>query len=217
MRINQFVALHSRLSRRSADKAIHEGRVSINNQPAFLGSRVGPKDEVTLDGQLLTSTTDVTTILLNKPAGYVCSRDGQGNRTIYELLPDELQHLQPVGRLDKDSCGLLLLTNDGYLANTLTHPSFRKTKEYVITLDKPLEASHAVTIETGVTLEDGLSALQLTPLRDHKQWQVIMHEGRNRQIRRTFAALGYKVEKLCRTKAGEFVLGEIRSGEYAIL
>src|SRR5256885_16513224 len=113
MRINKFVAVASGLSRRAADAAIAAGRVRVHGQPATAGQDLAEPDAVTPDGQPLTTPAAFTTILLNKPAGFVVSRSGQGARTIYELLPPKLHQLKPIGRLDKNSSGLLLLTNNG--------------------------------------------------------------------------------------------------------
>jgi 23S rRNA pseudouridine2605 synthase len=216
MRINKFVALASGLSRRGADAAILGGRVRVNGQP-HAGQDVAEADAVTLDDQPLFAPTQLTTLMLNKPAGFVVSRDGQGARTIYTLLPPELHNLKPIGRLDKDSSGLLLLTNDGQLAQQLTHPSYRKAKTYEVKLDKPLQPLHRQMIsDHGVQLDDGPSTFELERLRDGSdhEWRIRMYEGRNRQIRRTFAALGYTVTQLHRTQFGTYQLGKLRSGSY---
>ncbi len=210
MRINKFIALSSGLSRRAADQAIAQGRVTVNGAAATAGQEVDPTDIVLLDNKPQKTPDTTQTILLNKPVGYVVSREGQGARTIYDLLPQQYHSLKPVGRLDKNSSGLLLLTNNGDLANRLTHPSFQKTKLYEVELDKSLNPLHYRTINTeGVQLEDGLSRLKLQRLRPgtDTSWLVTMQEGRNRQIRRTFAALGYHVVKLHRTHFGDYVLG----------
>lgn len=214
MRINKFVAQATGLSRRAADGAIQEGRVTINGQPAELGDDVDGTQFVRLDDELLSLSHETVTIMLNKPAGYVCSRNGQGNPTIYELLPAQYHTLKPVGRLDKDSSGLILLTNDGELANQLTHPRYAKTKVYEIKLDKPLEPLHQQMIsDHGIELDDGNSRLHLEKKDESgKDWQVTMHEGRNRQIRRTFAALGYEVTKLHRLQFGEYGLNGLLPG-----
>ena len=211
MRINKFVATSSDLSRRAADEAIATGRVKINNQAPSAGQIVGDADIVTLDGVILTPPKSTTTILLNKPVGYVVSRNGQGSKTIYDLLPSEYQNLNPIGRLDKDSSGLLLLTNNGQLAEQLTHPSHQKLKVYQITLDKQLQPADQQAIERGVELDDGISRLDLNG--NDIDWTVEMREGRNRQIRRTFAARGYRVVALHRTQFGEFTLGDLSEGE----
>ncbi len=216
MRINRFVASATGMSRRDADHVIDEGRVLVNGQPPQVGQNIIGGDTVTLDNVPVT-LQNTQTILFNKPVGYVCSRDGQGNQTIYDLLPPELHHLKPVGRLDKDSSGLLLLTNDGKLAQQLTHPSFQKIKQYEIMLRQPLQPLHRQMIsDIGLQLIDGLSRLQLERLRDGNEtaWKVTMHEGRNRQIRRTFESLGYTVSKLHRTHFGPYRLSSIKPGQY---
>ena len=142
MRINKFIAQATGLSRRAADTAIGEGRVLVNGQKPSAGQDVSTNDAVLMDGKRITAPNQAQTIILNKPVGYVVSRDGQGSQTIYDLLPPELHQLKPVGRLDKDSSGLLLLTNDGQLAQELTHPRYQKTKIYEIRLDKPLQPLH---------------------------------------------------------------------------
>lgn len=212
MRVNQFVARASGASRRKADEFIASGRVSVNGQAPSVGQQVSASDTVELDGKVLAVAASVT-IMLNKPVGYICSRNGQGSKTIYDLLPEKYHQLRPVGRLDKDSSGLLLLTNDGQLALELTHPKFLKEKVYQLELAETLTASNKTKIEQGVKLSDGLSALALAG--SAKSWTVTMREGRNRQIRRTFAALGYEVIKLHRTKFGEYTLGLLESGSYS--
>jgi 23S rRNA pseudouridine2605 synthase len=217
MRINKFVALASGLSRRAADAAIADGRVQVNGQPPHPGQDVTHHDTVTLEGRQLTAPTQFKTIILNKPADFVVSREGQGAQTIYSLLPPAVHNLKPVGRLDKDSSGLLLLTNDGQLAQTLTHPSHHKEKTYEITLSKPLQPLHRQMIsDYGIQLEDGPSKLELERLQDGNDtaWRVRMHEGRNRQIRRTFEALGYDVTRLHRTIFGTYMLGQLPLGEW---
>lgn len=216
MRLNKFIAQATGLSRRSADAAIEAGRIRVNGQAPELGQPVTETDVVTLDGQPITPSVKTDTIMLHKPAGYVCSRDGQGAKTIYDLLPPEYQPLKTVGRLDKDSSGLLLLTNDGQLAYELTHPKFQKTKIYKVRLHKALEPLHHQMItDHGVMLDDGPSKFQLAKIDgEGREWQVTMREGRNRQIRRTFSALGYTVRKLHRVQFGNYQLGKLKQGEY---
>ncbi|HSW66556.1 MAG TPA: pseudouridine synthase [Bacillota bacterium] len=208
MRINKFVASRSGLSRRAADIAIERGRIAVNGQPPQPGQDITDADHVTIDGRELGNTPEVQTIILHKPVNYVVSREGQGSATIYELLPPEFRRLNPVGRLDKDSSGLLLLTNDGQLAQELTHPKYQKTKVYEIELSSPLTNQQRDHIsKRGVQLPDGLSRLQLMPLDNTgRSWRVTMQEGRNRQIRRTFAELGHQVIKLHRTQFGDYTL-----------
>lgn len=217
MRINKFVALATGVSRRAADTAIAEGRVMVNNELPAMGYDVRKDDIVSLDGNILEADINAVIILLNKPVGYVVSRNGQGSKTIYDLLPAKYHGLKPVGRLDKDSSGLILMTNDGALANQLTHPRYAKTKVYDTELDKPLAPLHQQMIsDHGIILEDGPSRLSLEKLEDNTRWQITMQEGRNRQIRRTFAALGYTVTKLHRTHFGTYKLGNLHTGSYKI-
>ena len=215
MRLNQFIAAASGLSRRAADAAIQNGQVTINGRLANVGHIVNNADHIQLDGALQKLPTHSTTILLNKPTGYVCSRNGQGNQTIYKLLPVEYHGLKPIGRLDKDSSGLLLLTDDGHLANTLTHPRYAKEKIYIVTLDKPLTAADKVKIEQGVKVDNYISRLQLSEIHG-SSWRVTISQGRNRQIRRTFAEQGYTVEKLQRTVFGPYHLTNLKPGEWRI-
>lgn len=221
MRINRFVALATGLSRRAADLAVQEGRVLLDGKQAMPSDTAEETSHVTLDGKALYAPAALQTIIFNKPVGYVVSREGQGSRTIYDLLPNSLQQLKPVGRLDKDSSGLLLLTNNGTLAHQLTHPSFQKTKIYQVALDHDLQPLHRQMIsEMGIDLEDGPSRLRLERLQegDDTAWQVIMHEGRNRQIRRTFAALGYQVVRLHRIRFGGYQLPDcLKPGDFTAI
>lgn len=221
MRLNKFIAQSTGMSRRSADKAIADRRVSVNGRQADVGIDVTDDDEVKLDNQSLKLSEKLVTYILNKPAGYVVSRDGQGSKTIYELIPPELHHLKPVGRLDKESSGLLLLTNDGHLANELTHPKYQKLKVYEVDLLKPLTSADKAAIEKGVILDDGISRLKIEQLAvsgkqliPNCQFLVTMTEGRNRQIRRTFAALGYTVKNLHRTRFGPYALKQLNIGKF---
>lgn len=151
-------------------------------------------------------------MLINKPINIVCSHNGQGSKTIYDIIPSKYHNLKPVGRLDKDSSGLLLMTNHGRLSQQLTHPSFKKSKVYQVKLDSPLSIDDKQRIETGIILEDGVSKIQLQG--DARNWKVTMSEGRNRQIRQTFSVLGYTVTKLHRVQIGNYKLGNLKPGKY---
>lgn len=209
-RLNKFLALQLGISRRQADELIEKGKISINGKTAKLGARIKVADIIKIGDKVVSNSREERIYLLfNKPRGYVCSRKKQGeNETIYAILPKEFHSLKPVGRLDKDSSGLLLLTNDGDFAFQMTHPKFRKIKEYLVELDEPLQPLHQQMIaDFGINLPDGKSQLGLERLDDsRKNWKVIMSEGRNRQIRRTFSAVGYKVVKLHRTVFGNYSL-----------
>ena len=218
MRVNKFVANASGLSRRAADQAIREGRVAINRQPANLGDNVTGQDIVTLDNSPLVPVARATTIMLNKPTGYVCSRQGQGSQTIYDLLPAEYHRLKTIGRLDKNSSGLLLLSDDGDLANQLAHPRYSKTKVYEITLDKPLSETDRARLGQGVKVDGYVSRLRLsaggTNRPENRSWHVSMNQGRNRQIRHTFAVLGYEVKTIHRTQFGAYNLADLPPGQF---
>lgn len=257
-RLNKYLALHLGISRREADIYIQDKRVSINGAPAVLGARVAPDDRVEVDGQPLAEKKEFQYLAFHKPAGYVSSRRAQGDApTLYALLPAEYHALKPVGRLDKDSSGLLLLTNDGDFAYQMTHPKFYKVKIYEVMLDRPLEPLHQQMIsDYGIQLEDGVSRFMIERLHEpldtsfsktsaardsadagarpesrseavlekdggeeasDANYRITMSEGRNRQIRRTFAALGYTVTKLHRTHFGDYSLGDIPPGGYEII
>ncbi|HEX4662079.1 MAG TPA: pseudouridine synthase [Candidatus Saccharimonadales bacterium] len=220
VRLNKYLAESQGLSRRQVDEMIADGRVVVNGKPAVLGVRIIPlTDMVAIDDRPVdvASPTAFTYLLLNKPIGYVCSRRAQGDTpTIYSLLPEKYHSLKPVGRLDKDSSGILLLTNDGDFAHQMTHPKFAKVKMYHVSLSQPLRPLHHQMInDHGIQLEDGGSKLTLERMNqgDDKNWLVTMSEGRNRQIRRTFAALGYNVNSLHRIQFGPYQLNDMQPGK----
>lgn len=218
MRLNKFLAERLGLSRREADEEILKGRVLVNGISAVLGARIDNSDKVCYNGKIVPIAAKFTYLLFHKPVGYVCSRRAQGGaRTLYEILPERFSRLKTVGRLDKDSSGLILLTNDGDFAFSMTHPRFSKTKIYEVELDRELAPLHQQMIaDFGVKLEDGVSRLGLTRRfeNNRRAWEVLMSEGRNRQIRRTFSALGYKVVKLHRVQFGKYALGDLEVGDW---
>ncbi len=223
IRLNKFLAEKLGISRRQADDLIVAGKVTVNGQPAVLGARVhfaengiDKNDKVCYNGDIIDSSVSYTYLGMNKPVGYVCSRKRQGEvPTIYGLLPEKYQGLKTVGRLDKDSSGLILLTNDGDFAFRMTHPKFKKVKLYEVELDHALAPLHQQEIaDFGVEIGDGMSRMGLERLDDtRKRWRVSLAEGRNRQIRRTFGALGYTVLKLHRTQFGPYQLDGLESGK----
>lgn len=241
IRLNRFLAERLGVSRRQADDLIATGKVFVDRQKAVLGARITPDREVLIKAHGLTTevaekvkrlkttndgycvapqAVNYLYVAMNKPVGYVCSRRSQDDApTIYELLPTEYRSLKTVGRLDKDSSGLILLTNDGDFAFQMTHPKFAKYKLYEVELDRPLEPMHQQMIaDFGINLNDGRSQLGLTCQDEtRKRWQVTMHEGRNRQIRRTFGALNYTVIKLNRLEFGKFSLGNLKPGDWEVL
>ena len=217
IRLNKFLAERLGVSRREADDLIAAGRILIDEKPAKLGDRIDKNNKVCYNGNIVPFETDFLYIAFHKPIGYVCSRRAQGLApTLYELLPKEYRKLKTVGRLDKDSSGLILLTNDGDFAFQMTHPKFHKEKIYEVELDRPLEPLHQQMIsDYGIMLDDGPSKFLV--IRDQDHYIVKLSEGRNRQIRRTFAALGYKVKRLHRIKFGIFELGNLKPGKFQII
>lgn len=231
LRLNKFLAERLGVSRREADELISAGKVTVDGQPAVLGSRIDKNSKVCYNKKTVPFETTFLYLAFHKPVGYVCSRRSQGGTpTLYQLLPSKYHKLKTVGRLDKDSSGLILLTNDGDFAFQMTHPKFRKTKIYEVELNKPLQPFHQQMIsDYGVILDDGPSQFQIIknqtvhnahlakPQNLPPQYTVILTEGRNRQIRRTFAALGYQVTKLHRTQFGKYKLGHLQPGKYDII
>jgi len=219
LRLNKFLAERIGVSRREADELISDGKVLVNDEPAKLGAHIDISDKVCYNNKIVPFKTDFLYLAFNKPVGYVCSRRAQGSTpTLYKLLPKKYHNLKTVGRLDKDSSGLILLTNDGNFAFQMTHPKFRKQKVYEVELNKPLEPLHQQMIsDYGVILDDGPSQFKIVKDASEKSYIVILNEGRNRQIRRTFASVGYRVTKLHRTQFGKYELGYLASGKYDII
>ena len=252
IRLNKFLAERLGVSRREADELITSGKVTVDGQKATLGNKIDSKSKVCYNNRTIPFEAEYLYIAFNKPVGYVCSRRAQGSApTLYDLLPSEFRKLKTVGRLDKDSSGLILLTNDGDFAYQMTHPKFRKIKVYEVELDKPLAPLHQQMIsDYGVMLDDGPSQFKVirkdsagpllrgirsryedaatSPVKTGARsvpkktvpqnlYIAILTEGRNRQIRRTFAVLGYKVTRLHRTKFGKFELNNLASGKYDII
>lgn len=250
IRLNKFLAERLGLSRREADEEISHGKVKINGKTAEIGDKVDKNDKVCYNGKIVPFETVFLYLAFNKPVGYVCSRRAQGSApTLYDLLPEKYKNLKTVGRLDKDSSGLILLTNDGDFAFEMTHPKFHKEKVYEVELNKPLEPLHQQMIsDYGIMLDDGPSKFLIVrdglakpsssgrssrpssrgsslrprsncgcPSEEISQarYIVTLSEGRNRQIRRTFAALGYRVTKLHRTQFGNYTLDDLKEGETA--
>ncbi len=231
IRLNKFLAERLGVSRREADELIATGKITIDGKNAVLGDRISlpegketsnltPKDidklpKICYNKSIVPFVTEYFYLAFNKPVGYVCSRRAQGDApTIYELLPKKYHHLKTVGRLDKDSSGIILLTNDGDFSYEMTHPKFHKEKVYEVSLNRPLQPLHQQMIsDYGVMLDDGPSKFTIIK-NEQNSYTVILSEGRNRQIRRTFAALGYQVKTLHRTKFGPFQLTNLKPGEF---
>lgn len=217
MRIQRFIALNSAYSRRSAEKLIDEGLVKLNGKVVIKqGVKVEPGDSVKINGKLLTPIKETITLMLNKPAGYVSTKNDEFNReTVMDLIP--YKDLVPIGRLDKDTEGLLLFTNDGDLAYNLTHPKFEHEKEYEVRLRNPLSREDKEKLEKGVRIDGRRTApSKITKLKG-KECNITIHEGRKRQIRRMFEVVGNKVIYLKRIRMGKLKLGNLKKGNFKII
>jgi 23S rRNA pseudouridine2605 synthase len=202
-------------SRRACEELIAEGRVSVNGQTAELGRRVRTEqDVVAVDGMVIGIREGLAYYLLNKPAGVVSTAsDPQGRPTVVDLVPSE-PRVYPVGRLDAESEGLLLLTNDGDLAHRLTHPSFGAEKEYLVTVRGELRPGELRALREGVQLEDGFTAPAKVSQVSPGVLRMTIHEGRNRQVRRMTDAVGHPVVRLVRTRIGPVRIGALEPGSY---
>jgi 23S rRNA pseudouridine2605 synthase len=218
MRLNRYLAQSGVASRRAVEEIILAGRVSINGAVCLeLGRQVEPSDSVKVDGKLVRPEA-LLYVLLNKPAEYVTTRsDDRARPTIYHLLPKNLHQLAHVGRLDIDSEGLLILTNDGDLTLRLTHPRYKLPKEYLVTLDREFAMADLPKAKRGVYLSDGRARFDSLTKLNSRQVRVVLTQGLNRQVRRVFAAIGYKVRHLKRTKIGPLSDSVLKPGEYRLL
>ena len=221
VRLNRYVAQSGVCSRREADDLIAAGLVSVNGVIVTeLGTKVMPGDEVRFNGERIQGEQKVY-LILNKPKGYVTtSEDDHAAKTVMELVAGACtERIYPVGRLDKNSLGLLLFTNDGDITRTLTHPSLKKKKIYEVTLDKALTRADFDTLAEGVDLEDGAAYFdEISWLKDDKKSVgVEIHSGRNRIVRRMFEHFGYKVKKLDRVYFAGLTKKNLRRGQWRFL
>ena len=223
IRLQVFLARSGLTSRRGGEEMIRSGRVRVNGERAELGTKVmAGRDVVTVDGRRVTLQKPEW-IALHKPKGYVSTRDDpEGRRTVYDLLPAELHHLFHVGRLDRDSTGLLLLTNDGETANLLLHPRYGTTKEYLADVEGEPTPQTLRRLVKGVELEDGVahavSAQSLGEMDSgYFQIRLTMREGRRREVRRMLEEVGHRVRRLFRRTFGPIEVGRLRSGHWRYL
>ncbi len=206
MRLNRYLAHSGVSSRRKADDIIKECRVKVNGNVILeMGHRVQPNDVVTLDDKVLTPVRKFIYLLMNKPHNVISTSDDEKDRrTVLDIAKDfTSERIYPVGRLDRNTTGMILLTNDGELAQKLSHPKFEVTKVYQATLDKPLSEAHMELIKKTLVLEDGPAPVDEISFIEGKRMNVIgiqLHIGRNRIVRRIFEHLGYDVKKLDRTR-----------------
>lgn len=214
VRIQKYLSQKGICSRRQAEKYIREGRLRVNGKKLMLGDRVEPGDFIKLDGHPLDILDEVEPILLAfyKPRGVESTlKVMPGKKTLADF--DFGGRVFPIGRLDKDSHGLLLLTNDGELANKLMHPRYEKEKEYLVQLHKKIEANDIQVFEQGIMLDEKKTAPCKVTSLDETTMAVILKEGRNRQIRRMCVSLGYEVVDLLRIRVGKVHLKDLKPGD----
>lgn len=194
----------------------------LNGEPATLGSPVNPtKDKILIDDKPLRAPKKFTYLMLNKPTGYTTTKsDPYAEKTIYDLLPAEYHHLHPVGRLDRESEGLLLLTDDGDFTYSMTHPRNDSQKTYEVKIKTPLSDEQIQKLEKGITIQEETGPYKTKPCRIIKlgnKLSVTLKEGRNRQIRKMFQAAGTRVVFLKRIKMGKYELGDLKKGDYKLV
>lgn len=221
-RIQKVLSDNGIMSRRKAEAAITAGKITVNGHPAQLGQKIDARvDLVAVEGKNLALLAQVRKVylMLNKPRGWVTTlSDEMGRKCVAQLVENAPAKVYPVGRLDKDSEGLLLFTNDGDFANLMMHPSHHVSKTYRVTVKGPVSEDALVKLAAGVQLEDGITApaqvlvLEKTPQRE--VLQIVIHEGRNRQVRRMCEAVGIEVMRLRRSMVGPQKLGMLSSGKW---
>lgn len=225
MRLNKRIAISGLCSRREADSWISSGRVEVNGQVCLEhGTQVADRDVVTVDGVALPDIPERKVYLFHKPIGYTCTHDDtHAERSIYELLPIG-ENLHSIGRLDRNTSGLLLITNDGALTNRLTHPSREVEKEYVLTLRHALSKTDIEALQQGVSVpayDDEKAYVsapaQVVMTKDPHIVHLVIHEGRKRQVRRMIKALKNEVVQLKRIRLGSITLGSLELGAYRTL
>ncbi len=219
MRLNRYLAACGLGSRRSCEELITGGRVVLNGEVCLnLAARVGDGDVVQADGKKVRATVS-TTLLLNKPRGFITTReDEEGRETVYDLLPEHFRNLHYIGRLDKESEGLILLTSSGELTEKLAHPRYGVEKEYLVALDHTFDhEQHTRPMIDGFAIEGGFArAVKLHPVAP-KVVSIVLTQGIKRQIRLMFQALGYEVRRLERIRIGGLTMPELKSGRWRVL
>ncbi len=218
MRLNQFLARAGFGSRRACEQLILDGSVTINgHRLRELAVRVAPEDHVLVHGKPVRLPLPIVAVL-HKPPGYVCtSPDATKDRTIYDLLPAAWPRVVYVGRLDKDSEGLLVVTNDGLLAQRLTHPSHKLRKTYIVTLDREFDFAHAPKFKKGFAIEEGMARMDDIFRIGPRTLKVVLTQGLKRQIRQMFLKFGYEVKRLVRVQIGSLSLDQLPAGQHRVL
>ncbi len=218
IRLNKYLASAGIGSRRACDAMVQQGEVVINGETCLSpGYRVQPEDFIKINGRRI-EPLEIQSIVLHKPAGLVCTRSDENNRaTIYELLPPRLHHLAHVGRLDLDSEGLLILSNDGELTQALTHPSHKIEKLYQVTTENAFENSILNQLEKGVFTEVGKARAVSVKRISSRRLEMVLNTGLKRQIRYMIQAVGHRVKRLVRLKIGELTLDTLKPGKWRVL
>ena len=221
-RLNKYIASTGFCSRRKADELILDGRVRVNDKTVSeLGFYVREKDRVYIDNKLV-KPQKLEYYKFYKPAGYITTSDDEkGRKTIYDIIPPELRHLKPVGRLDKDSSGLIILTNDGEFINEMTHPSIKVPKVYIVTINGRFTPDDAEKMFNGIEIETDsgerkIAYAETLPMETDKnssRIQVVLYQGINRQIRKMFAKLGFEVESLKRIQHATLTIEGLKKGQ----
>jgi len=218
LRLNRFLAAAGLGSRRHCDELIATGRVSINGKVfTNFSAQPGPRDHVKVDGRLV-RIAPALTIMLHKPGGFVSTRkDEHARNTVFDLLPQKFSRLFNIGRLDAQTEGLLLLTNDGDLAQALTHPRYETEKEYEVTLDRPWDPVLAPKLLRGIFLDGQRARIARLHSISPTRLRVVLQQGINRQIRRMFETVGYRVKHLLRVRVGNLRLGGLPRRHWRVL
>ena len=213
LRINKFFTEHGVCSRRAADRLIEEGRVSINGRTAILGDQVADGDVVSVDGRILSESPKTVYLAYHKPVGITCTTEADVRNNIVEAI-DYPERIFPIGRLDKDSSGLILLTNDGDIVNRILRAEFGHEREYLVTVDRPYTRPFLDRLEQGVLIL-GKKTSPCRAIRvDQSSFRIVLTEGRNRQIRRMCSASGFRVTRLVRSRIMHIELGNLSVGEW---
>ncbi len=216
MRLNKFISLCGVASRRGADELVREGKVTVNGEVVEdLGRQVEDSDKVAVNGKVIIPPKKKTVLAFHKPAGCVCTnRDPQGRETVYDFLPPGYHGLKYIGRLDLQSRGLLLFTDDGELLHRLTLPQYKVYRHYLVWTDRYLSEHAAQRLTDGIDLGEGEIGFAEAVFFNDDCVELVLSEGKNREIRRMMQAVGYEIEDLQRIAYADIDLGDLPSGEY---
>jgi 23S rRNA pseudouridine2604 synthase len=213
MRLNKFISETGVCSRRQADQWIEAGRVTINGMPAALGTRVAAEDAVRVDGELIGPKKRQIYLALNKPVGITCTSEPDIERNIIDLVGHP-ERIFPIGRLDKTSEGLILLTNDGDIVNEILRAENKHEKEYLVGVDRPITDLSLRMMASGVRIMGEMTQPARVSRVDAQSFRIVLTQGLNRQIRRMCSALGYRAQRLQRVRIMHIHLGTLRPGEW---